>query len=141
MGTKLNRIPTSEEMRRLRARWDQEDGDDIPLKDFDTTLTSGIEGTINQIGVFVARSNTAKSVEAENSKLDALRQLSADLARANEAIATLTTTMNHKASKASLRRFETEITAKHARSVDNLFKLVAVVGTVIGIIIAYKGHS
>jgi len=138
MGTKLDRIPDRHELARLRERWAREDKDDIPLRDFETTQVEAIEGTINQLGIFAQRSS--KTVEARNTELEAFRQLTAEVKRQGIVIAQLVEKLNQKAAKSALRSVETALTAKHVRAVDNLFKLVAVIGTIIGALIAYKGH-
>jgi hypothetical protein len=137
--TRLDHLPSRNELARLRERWRQEDQDDVPLKDFDTTLTSGIEGTINQLGLFQARAG--KSVEAENTRLEALRQLTAEVQRQGAVIAQLVQSLNHKASKSALRAAEKDLAAKHVRAVDNLMKVAALIGAILGALIAYKGHS
>lgn len=136
---KLNRIPTGPELARLRERWEREDADEIKLKDFDTTHVAGIEGTINQLGLFIQRSG--KTVEEKNTEVDALRQINAALKSHASKIEELTTTMNTKAPKSAMRKLAEDLTAKHVRSVDNLFKLVAAGVAILGALIAYKGHS
>ncbi len=138
MGVKLDRIPDRHELARLRERWKQEDKDDVPLRDFETTQVEAIEGTINQLGIFAQRSG--KSVEARNAEIEAFRQLTAEVKRQGIVIAQLVQKLNQKAAKSTVRAVETALTAKHVRAVDNLFKLVAVIGTILGALIAYKGH-
>ncbi len=138
MGVKLDRIPDRHELARLRERWKQEDKDDVPLRDFETTQVEAIEGTINQLGIFAQRSG--KSVEAHNAEIEAFRQLTAEVKRQGIVIAQLVEKLNQKAAKSTVRAVETALTAKHVRAVDNLFKLVAVIGTILGALIAYKGH-
>jgi hypothetical protein len=139
VGTKLNRIPDRHELARMRERWEREDRDDVPLKDFETTQVEAIEGTINQLGIFAQRSG--RTVEARNTELEAFRQLTAEVKRQGIVIAQLVEKLNQKAAKSTVRQIGADLAAKHVRAVDNLFKLVAVIGTIIGALIAYKGHS
>jgi hypothetical protein len=135
---KLNRFPTSREMQAMRERWDREDaGDDVPLKDFDTTLTSTIDGTINQLVNF-NRGRAAPSVERDNLGTEALTQLRAEIVKLREAHAVLVTTVNLKASKQAFIRFEAALAAKVDKRIDNIFKLVAALGVVLGVLIAIK---
>jgi hypothetical protein len=135
---KLNRFPTSVEMRAMRERWDREDaGDDVPLKDFDTTLTSTIDGTINQLVNF-NRGRQAPSVERDHLQAQALTELTAEIVKLREAHAVLVTTVNLKSSKQAFIRFETALTVKIEKRIDNIFKLVAALGVVLGVLIAIK---
>lgn len=134
---KLKRFPTSTEMRAMRERWDREDADDdVPLKDFDTTLTSTIDGTINQLVNFKGKS--APSVERDNLRDQAATELLAEIVKLREAHAALVTTVNLKASKQAFIRFEAALAAKVDRRIDNIFKLVAALGVVLGVLIAIK---
>ena len=122
----------------MRERWEREDKADVPLRDFETTQVEAIEGTINQLGIFAQRSG--RTVEERQTEIDAFRQLTAESKRQGIVIAQLVEKLNQKAAKSALRALETALTAKHVRAVDNLWKLVAVIGTILGALIAYKGH-
>lgn len=134
---KLNRFPTSVEMRAMRERWDREDAaDDVPLKDFDTTLTSTIDGTINQLVNFKGRN--APSVERDSLRDQAVTELRAEIVALRVAQAASVTTLNLKASKLAFIRFEAALTAKIDKRIDNIFKLIAALGVVLGVLIAIK---
>jgi len=120
----------------MRERWDREDADDVPLKDFDTTLTSTIEGTINQLVSF--KGQGAPSVERDSLQAQALTQLTGEIVKLREAHAALATTVNLKASKQAFIRFEAALAAKVDKRIDNIFKLVAALGVVLGVLIAIK---
>jgi hypothetical protein len=134
---KLNRFPTSREMQSMRERWDREDaGEDVPLKDFDTTLTSTIDGTINQLVGFIGR--PAPSVERDTLQADALKELRGEIVALRVAHAATVTTLNLKASKQAFIRFEAALAAKVDKRIDNIFKAVGVVGAILGVLIAIK---
>jgi hypothetical protein len=131
---KLDRFPTSREMLAMRERWDREDaGDDVPLKDFDTTLTSTIDGTINQLVKFKGRA-AAPSVERDNLHDQAVTELRAEIVALREAHAKTVTTLNLKASKTGFIRFEAALAAKVDKRLDTIAKWIGVVGTVFGIL-------
>lgn len=136
--TKVGFIPNREELKRLRERWEREDADDAPLKDFDTTLTSGLDGTINQLVKFSHRSS--KSVESDGLRDRAVQELTDEVKSLRKSLAEVVATLNTKASKGQLRGFEKDLAAKIDKRVDNLFKLLAAGLTVVGVLIAYKGH-
>jgi hypothetical protein len=124
-------------MQAMRERWDREDaGDDVPLKDFDTTLTSTIDGTINQLVNFKGRN--APSVERDNLQAQAVTELRAEIVDLRKALAANVTTLNLKASKQAFIRFEAALAAKVDKRIDNIFKLVAALGVVLGVLIAIK---
>jgi len=127
---------SSGEMRAMRERWDREDGDDVPLKDFDTTLTSTIDGTINQMVKFKGKS--VLSVERDNLHDQAVQELRAEIVALRQAHAATVTTLNLKASKQGFIRFEAALTARIDKRVDNIFKLVGVLGAILGVLIAIK---
>lgn len=133
---KLNHFPTSEELRRLRARWDREDAEDIPLKPFDTTLTSGLDATLNQLVDFKARSGP--SVERDQLRDQAATELRAEIVALRRVHAETVTTLNLKASKSALGRFEKDLAAKVDKRLDNIFKLIGALGVVLGVLIAVK---
>ena len=136
--TKLATFPTREELSRLRERWQREDESDAPLRDFDTTLTSGIEGTINQMVRFSQRSN--KAVEADALRDRAVQQLVDEVKSLRASLSQVVQTTNTKASKGQMRTCEKDLTARMDKRIDNLFKLLAAGLTVVGALIAYKGH-
>jgi hypothetical protein len=138
VGTKLRYLPTSAELRRLRERWDREDAQDIPLKDFETTLASGIDDTVRHLKAFTQFAQP--TVEQENLKLKALEELTAEIKSLREAHSLTVETLNRKAGKALLRDFEKTLTAKLDKRLDNLFKLVGFLGVAIGVLVAIKGH-
>jgi len=124
------------EMKRLRERWDHEDAQDIPLKDFDTTLATGIDETLNQLVKF--RGRAQPSVERDRLHDQAATELRAEIVKLREAHAEVVTTLNLKASKAALRKWETEAAAKIDKRIDNIFKLIGALGVVLGVFIALK---
>ena len=137
MGTKLDRLPNREEYKRLRERWDREDAEDIPLKDFDDTLTSGIDDTISHLKIADFTSKT----ERAQLQVTAFEELRAESKKLREALAEVVQTLNRKASKAALAQFEKSYAAKNDKRIDNLFKLVTFLGVAIGLIVAVvKGH-
>lgn len=137
--TKLDRIPTRHELARLRERWNREDQEDVPLQDFDTTLTSGIDDTISHLKII--GNGYASDVEQNNLNLKAFEELRGESKQLREALAGIVTTLNRKASKSALARFEKNFAAKSDKRIDNLFKLVTFLGVVIGAIVALvKGH-
>lgn len=138
MGTKLSHLPDRHELKRLRERWDREDADDIPLKDFDTTLTSTIDDTITHLALSV--SNSRKSHESEKLQLQAAEELKTEIIALRKAHATTVEALNRKASRSLLAAFETKLTARVEKRMDNLFKLVGFLGVAIGVIVAVKGH-
>jgi hypothetical protein len=123
-------------MRTLRERWDREDAEDIPLKDFDTTLTSGLDATLNQLVDFKARAGPA--VEREHLRDQAATELRSEIIKLREAHAKVVETLNVKASKSALRKFETELTVKVEKRLDNIFKLIGALGVILGVLIAIK---
>lgn len=133
---KLAHHPTREEMKRLRARWDAEDGDDIPLKPFDTTLTPALDDTIQHLRI--VRESTGRSVEADNLRSEAIKQLADEVRQARAEIGKIVETLNRKASKGQLAHGLTEIAARLDKRVDNIFKLVAALGVILGVLIAIK---
>lgn len=133
---KLSRFPTSTEMRTLRERWDREDSEDIPLKDFDTTLTSGLDATLNQLVGFKARSGP--NVERDHLRDRCATELRAEIVELRRVHAETVTTLNLKASKATLRKFETDLTARVEKRLDNIFKLIGALGVILGVLIAIK---
>lgn len=134
--TKLNRFPSNAEMRRLRERWDREDAEEIPLKDFDTTLTSTIDATLNQLVNFKGRAGP--SVERDHLRDQAVTELRAEIVELRRVHAETVTTLNLKASKSAIKRYEEALTAKVDKRIDNIFKLVGALGVVLGAVLAFK---
>lgn len=121
----------------MRARWDLEDVEDIPLKDFDDTLTSGIDDTISHLKIegFISKA------EQSQLQLTALEELRSEIKKLREEHAEVVQTVNRKASKSALALFEKTLGAKNDKRIDNLFKLVTFLGVAIGLIVAVvKGH-
>lgn len=136
---KLARHPTSEEYARLRERWDREDAEEIPLQPFDTTLTSGIDDTVQHLRRLPA--DRRASVEANQLRFDALEQLTKEARFMRDALAGIVETLNHKASKRSVKRSVDEFAAKLEKRVDNIFKLVAAIAAIFGVLVAaFKSH-
>jgi len=135
---KLARYPTSEEMQRLRARWEREDAEEIPLQPFDTTLTSGINDTVQHLRSLAP--DRRASVESNQLRFDAIEQLTKEARFMRDALAGIVTTLNHKASKRAVSRELAAYTAKFDKRVDNIFKLVGVIGAIVGALIAIKGR-
>jgi hypothetical protein len=135
--TKLTHHPSREEMARLRERWDREDAEEIPLKPFETTLTSGIEDTVQHLQRMPEHRRA--SVESNQLRFDAINQLTAEARYIRESLAKIVETLNHKASKRAVKRSVDEFTTKFDKRVDNIFKLVSIVGVILGIIIAVVG--
>jgi hypothetical protein len=140
---KMARYPTSEEVQRLRERWDREDAEEIPLKPFDTTLTSGISDTVQHLMRMPA--DRRASVESNQLRFDALQQLTAEARFIRESLAKVIETLNHKASKRAVKKAVDEYTAKFDKRVDNIFKLVTAIAAIFSVVFAVfsfsKGHS
>jgi hypothetical protein len=136
---KLAHHPSRGEMRRLRERWDVEDGEEeIPLKPFDTTLTSGINDTVQHLRTL--RADERASAEGNQLRFDALEQLTKEARFLREALAGVVETLNRKASKRVIAKEFADYAAKLDKRIDNIFKLVGALGVILGIIIAIKGH-
>lgn len=135
---KLAYHPAREDMRRLRERWDREDAADIPLKDFDTTLTSGLDDTVRHLKAI--REDTHATVEADRLRSQAIDQLAVETRAVRVELAKVVETLNRKASKGQLHRSFEEFTTKLDKRVDNIFKLVAALGAILGVLIAVKVH-
>lgn len=135
---KLAFHPAREEMRRLRARWDLEDAEEIALKPYDTTLTNGLDDTLQHLRVI--REDTHSSVEADKLRTQAIDQLTALVHKQGTELASIVTTLNRKASKGQLHKSLELISTKLEKRVDNIFRLIAVLGVVFGILVAIKGH-
>jgi hypothetical protein len=136
---KLSHHPTREEMKRLRERWDREDEDDIPLKPFDTTLTSGIDDTVRHLKSIRERSHADN--EEARVQSDGIARLTTEVHEVNEELARIVETLNRKASKGQLNKGLGDFSLKFDKRVDNIFKLIAALGVVLGILITVKGHS
>jgi hypothetical protein len=134
--TKLNRFPSNAEMRRLRERWDREDAEDVPLKDFDTTLATGVDSTLNQLVNFKGRSGP--SVERDNLRDQVANELKSEIVELRRVHAETVTTLNLKASKAAFIRFEAALATKVDKRIDNIYKLIGALGVVLGLLIALK---
>jgi hypothetical protein len=130
--------PVREDMKRLRERWDREDSEDIPLKPFDTTLTSGISDTVQHLKL--NRERKQASTEDERLHFDGIKQLTDEMRWLREELARIVETLNRKASKRTFKEFSEALSAKTDKRVDNIFKLVAALGVVLGVLIAVKGH-
>jgi len=135
--------PSREEMKRLRERLDREE-EEIPLKPFDTTLTSGINDTVRQLRIL---REDGGDPEEDRLQFDAIKQLTAESRMQREALAGIIDTLNMKASKRLMNVELEKYTAKFDKRVDNIFKLVAALGaiiaalvSVIGIVIALRAH-
>ena len=131
---KLARHPTSQEMLRLRKRWDREDAEEIPLKPFDTTLTSGIDDTVQHLRGL--RGADRKSEESDELRFDAIQQLTAEARFMRKALAGVVETLNHKASKRVVAKTLDAYSVKLEKRVDNIFKLVSAIAAIFGVVIA-----
>ena len=135
---KLAYHPAREEMKRLRERWDREDAEEIPLKPFDTTLTSGIDDTVQHLKIIGDRRHA--NTEDDRLRFDGFRQLTEEVRWLREEMARIVETLNRKASKGTLHKGLGDFSAKIDKRVDNIFKLIAALGVVLGVLIAIKGH-
>jgi ribosomal protein S17E len=133
---KLSHHPSREEMKRLRERWDLEDGE-IPLLPFDKTLTE-VDDTVQHLRIL--RQDKHLQAEAERASDKAIDQLNAESKLLREAIAGIITTLNHKASKRVLSESLEKYQAKLDKRIDNIFKLVGALGVIFGILVVIKGH-
>jgi hypothetical protein len=133
---RLSHHPSVDEARRIRERWEREEAD---LKPFDTTLTSGIDDTVRDLRALPY--DRRASVESNQLRFDAVDQLTQEARFMRKALADIVTALNHKASKRSVKRAGDEYTAKLDKRIDNIFKLVAAIATIFGIVIAaFKAH-
>jgi hypothetical protein len=136
--TKLSYHPAREDLRRLRERWDAEDAGDLPLQDFDTTLTSGLDDTVRHLQAM--RQDKHCSIEAARLCSVGVDQLATEVRDVRNELASMVVTLNRKASKGQLHRSFEEFSAKLEKRVDNIFKMIAALGVVLGILITIKGH-
>ena len=136
---KLAYHPAREQMRRLRERWDIEDAEtEIPLTPFDTTLTSGINDTVQHLRTL--RVEKQASAEANQLRFDAIDQLTAEARYLRTSLADVIETLNRKASKRVMTQTLDTYLARLDKRVDNIFKLVGALGVILGVLVAVKGH-
>jgi hypothetical protein len=144
---KLSHHPSREEMKRLRERWDREDAEEVPLKPFETTLTEGLDDTVKQLRVMRDEDTVYPNPQAERLKFDAVERLTAEARYIRTAMAGVIETLNHKASKRLMAKSLEDNVTKIDKRIDNIFKLVTVLGSIValivtlfGIVIAVKAH-
>ena len=106
--------------------------------DYATTLASGIDDTLRNLKVI--REFTYSGEEDRRLNDQALSQLRTEIQTLRDEHAKFLTTLKNKASKGQLEEFKKSLTELWTKKVDNLFKLVGVIGTAIGILVAIKGH-
>jgi len=138
--SKLSFHPTREELKRLRERWDREDAEEIPLKPFDITLTSGIDDTVKHLRI-LRDEGSRSTAEDERLRFDAIERLTAEAHYLRTALAGVIETLNHKASKKLMAKTLGEYSTKFDKRVDNIFKLISVVGVILGLIIAWASKA
>lgn len=137
MGTKLNHFPTPGELKRRREQHlDDDTRDDLPLLPFDETMTSGIDDTVRTLSL----GHKGPHWETNQLYLQAISQLRTELSEVKGELSRHATSINLKQSKAANAKALAEFTQKWDRKMDNLFKLVGLVGLVVSALIAYKGH-
>ena len=134
---KPTRHQSREEVQRLRERWDREE--EIPL--FDTTLTSGINDTVQHLAL--REDGSARDPREERLHFDAIKQLTEEAQYIRKTMAEMITVTNLKASKRLVEKLQAEanarLDAKLSKSVENIFKLVTVIGAIVAILVSLIG--
>jgi hypothetical protein len=133
---RLGHFPSQRELQR-RLREQEQSPSEIPLlPDFANTLTSGIDDTVQHLKII--QDHSIPNAEADILKHTAVKQLTDEVRTLRGELAQVIATVNMKASKGQLKEFAAGLTARVDKRVENLFKVVGVMGVAIGLLIAFK---
>lgn len=136
---KLAHFPVRGELKRLAERNLLEENEVELFPDYSTTLASGVDDTVRNLRVL--REHARPEEEEIRTRDLAIEQLTEEVRTLREELARVVESLKTKASKGALKRQDEALTNNWNKKVDNLFKLVGLIGTVLGLAIIIRGHG